>query len=160
MRLAVNKLTTLEHEILKHLKKYCVGKENAIKGWILASSFNIGQEKLRRHLSNIKKYQEVIIGSDKKEGYYIPLEKEKDEALAYSENKTLGHLENSVMQNPSFVLRAYKLLNKTLAKAPKEIQNQIRMQLTGYENETVNYYGDKYLEKTITNILKEKENDK
>lgn len=145
MRIVENKLNTLEWEILDYLKEYCVGKNNAVKGWILAKSFNITEVSLRTHLSKIKKHQEVIIGSDKKLGYYIPLESEKDEALAYSQNKALGHLKNAVMQNPTFALKAYKLLNETLKKAPKEVQNQIRMKLTGHETETVNYYGDKYL---------------
>ena len=131
----------LQWEILNYLTDYCIGKENAISGYELADLFNLSRANLRQHLSVIKKKQDLIIGSDKLVGYYIPLQTEVKEALAYTENKSLGHLINSLHQRPAFALKVYKMLNETLKTLPKEQQDQLDM-----DNVAVNYVGDKYKE--------------
>lgn len=145
-RLVKNKLNTIQWRILSHMKVYAVGEKNAISGGALADRFDITPTLLRNHISRIRKHQEIIIGSSKNKGYYIPLEEEKERALRYAENKTLSELETRVRQNPTFALKAFKKLNETLKTTDKAVQGQMKMLLSGYENETVNYFGDKYLE--------------
>lgn len=144
-RLVKNKLNTIQWRILNHMKVYAVGEENALSGKTFAERFDITPTLFRYHISRIRKYQEIIIGSSKNKGYYIPLEEEKTQALRYAENKTLSELETRVRQNPTFALKAFKTLNDTLKTTDKALQGQIVMQFNGWEKD-INYFGDKYLE--------------
>lgn len=146
MRLVKNRLKTEDWNILNYLKENAIGLENAISSKLLSAHFGISKQMLRYRIRNIRKNQEIVIGSNIKTGYYIPLQKEKDEALRYAENKTLSELETRIIQNPEFVLKAFKTINETLKTTDKAPQGQIKMKLSGYENEIVNYFGDKYLE--------------
>lgn len=143
-RLVKNKLSSIEWDIINYLKDNHVGYENAITGSELSNIFNVARVTLRHYIRNIRKHHDLIIGSDIEKGYYIPLQVEKDQALQYAENKTLSELETRVRQNPIFALKAYKKLNETLKTVDKAQQGQFKMKLSGYENETVNYFGDKY----------------
>lgn len=145
-RLVKNKLNTIQWRILNHMKVYAVGEENALSGNTLANRFDITPALFRHHIARIRKHQEVVIGSSKNKGYYIPLEEEKAQALRYAENKTLSELETRVRQSPTFALKAFRKLNETLKTTDKALQGQMKMLLSGYENELVNYFGDKYLE--------------
>ena len=145
MKLVKNKLSSFEWGILDYLKGNALGKRNAISGVELANEFGISIENLRYHLVKIKKHQDVIIGSCRKNGYYIPLEKEYKESLSYSENKALGHLRNACKQNPAFILKAFKTLNELSKTLDKAHNNQFKMQLTGFERELHNLYADKYI---------------
>lgn len=146
MKIVENKLTTKQWEILNFLKKYGVGKENALSGQLSAEEMKIKKNALRKNISAIRKKQEIIIGSDTMIGYYIPLREELKEALAYSENKALSHLKSSINQNPSFALKVFKMTHEWLKQAPKELQDQLKMKFNGWETDTVNYVGDKYAE--------------
>ncbi len=145
-RLVKNKLNTIQWRILNYMKVFAVGEENALSGSTLAYRFDITKEALRKHIARIRKRQEIIIGSSQNKGYYIPLEEEKAQALRYAENKTLSELETRVRQSPTFALKAFRKLNETLKTTDKALQGQMKMLLSGYENELVNYFGDKYLE--------------
>ena len=144
-RLVKNKLNTIQWRILNHMKVYAVGEENAISGSTLAERFNITPTLFRYHISRIRKRQEIIIGSSKNKGYYIPLEEEKAQALRYAENKTLSELENRIKQNPAFALKAFKTINETLKKANKAHEGQMYFNEELKEEYTI-IYGDSYVE--------------
>lgn len=153
-RLVKNELSTPKWNLLKYLKTNAVGFDNAIQGWELSRDLGIPITTLRAYIRDLRKHQDVIVGSDIKKGYYIPLRVEKEQALKYAENKTLSELETRARQNPQFVLKAFKRLNEVVKTLDGAVQGQIKMQLSGYENELVNYYGDKYVIEEVKPMFK------
>lgn len=145
-RLVWNKLNSFEYELLNYLKEHCIGVENAINGKVLANVFGVKETKIRYHIAKLRKEQSVIIGSSIKDGYYIPLQKEKKQALQYAESKVLSELETRIRQNPEFVLVVYKKLHQVRKNLDVVLQGQISMQLNGWEKD-FNMFGDKYLKK-------------
>lgn len=143
MKLAVNKLTTQQWSILNYLKMNAVGKENCINGVVLATKFGIRVESLRIEISKIRKNQNVIVGSLRDRGYFIPLQEEKEKSLRYAENKVLSELETRLNQNPTFAIKAFKKIQETLKKVDGAPQGQITVKFNGWEKD-INYFGDKY----------------
>ena len=138
-------MKTIDYAILEYLKENAVSRSNAIKGKVLAYTFGISTMQVRKSIARIRKHQDIIVGSDIKYGYYIPLKKEVKKALLYAENKTLSELENRIKQNPAFALKAYKTINETLKKANKAHEGQIYFNEELKEEYTI-IYGDSYVE--------------
>ena len=138
-------MKTIDYAILEYLEQNAIGRSNAIKGKTIAYIFGISTMQVRKSIARIRKYQDIIVGSDIKYGYYIPLKKEVKKALMYAENKTLSELENRIKQNPAFALKAYKTINETLKKASTAHEGQIYFNEELKEEYTM-IYGDSYVE--------------
>lgn len=143
-RLVYNKLNSFEYNLLNYLKENCVGLENAKKGFELGEVFGVGAVKIRYHIAKIRKQQSVVIGSTTKNGYFIPLQSEKENSLLYSQSKVLSELETRIRQNPEFILVVYKKLHQIRKNIDIVLQGQISMQLNGWEKD-FNMFGDKYV---------------
>ena len=143
-RLVMNKFNSFEYRLLNYLKEHCVGLENAKNGYELAQEFGVEATKIRYHIAKLRKEQSVIIGSNIKKGYFIPLQREKNESLQYAQSKVLSELETRIRQNPEFILNVYKKLHEISKNIDIVVQNQISMQLNGWEKD-YNMFGDKYV---------------
>lgn len=143
MRIVKNELNTQQWNILNYLKQNAVGERNLIGGKALATIFNMSETTLRKHLAIIRKKQSIVIGANMN-GYYIPLEEEREKALRYAENKNISELETRIKQNPSYAFRALSSLWKAYKEAEKEIEGQTTMQFNGWEKD-FHRFGNKYL---------------
>lgn len=143
-RLVKNNLNSFEYRLLDYLKENCVGLDNAENGYKIGLEFGVSETKIRYHISKLRKEQSVIIGSHIKHGYYIPLQSEKNESLQYAQSKVLSELETRIRQNPEFILNVYKKLHEISKNIDIVVQNQISMQLNGWEKDH-NMFGDKYV---------------
>ncbi|MFA5432089.1 MAG: DUF4406 domain-containing protein [Candidatus Paceibacterota bacterium] len=105
-----NRLTTQQHKILNHLKDYCIGKSRAISMERLAILFGISDRKVREEIETIRRFRpnHVIIASDNN-GYYIPLESEKDEANAMLLQRLKVHRLTHHRHSFTIVLRDYRI---------------------------------------------------
>lgn len=144
-RIVKNKLSTMQWEILNYLKENAIGKENAIFGVVLASEFGLTDKMLRYHISRIREHSDLVIGSSVKLGYYIPLQKEFKESIKYQQNRALNTLRRNAKHDHNFILKAYKILNDVARSLDHVSQGQLKMQFNGWENEEVNFFGDKYV---------------
>lgn len=142
-RLVKNHLTTLEWNVLKKLKAYNIGKENAVAMETLAEQFNVTDREIRKVVKRLRQYQEVMISSCNK-GYYIPLECEQQTANKMLLNRALSSLDTILDNSPKSIGIIYKHLNEKIKTLDIATQNQIKIQFNGWERETVNYFGDKY----------------
>lgn len=140
-----NKLNTQQHNILNHLKNYCLGKSKAISMERLAVLFNISDRKVRDEIATIRKHKpsHVIIASCD-DGYYIPLESEVDEANAMLLQRWLGSTEILLGNDPRLIKLMFWKLNEMKDKLDTPLQGQTVMQFNGWEKD-INYYADKYL---------------
>lgn len=112
-------------KLLEYLKNNATGKENAVKGNVLEAIFDLTPSKVRGHIKDLRMDQDLIIGATNK-GYYIPREEEHLEAVRYAENKTISHLETTIKQRPSFILRVYKRLNELKENLPEAVHKQLK----------------------------------
>lgn len=140
-----NRLTTQQHNILNHLKNYCLGKKRAISMERLAILFGISDRKVREEIETIRRFRpsHVIIASDNN-GYYIPLESEMDEANAMLLQRWLGSTEILLGNDPRLIKLMFWKLNEMKDKLDTPLQGQTVMQFNGWEKD-INYYADKYL---------------
>jgi hypothetical protein len=145
-RLVKNHMTTYEWNILNHLKGNHVSRKNVISASKLSDMFNTDARQLRTHIRRIREFQNVIISSCQ-DGYYIPTEDEQKEANRTLLNHTLSQMDTVINNNPKLIGIFYKRLNEKLKTLDTATQNQIVMQFNGWERETVNYFGDKYITK-------------
>lgn len=126
-------------EILDYLKTNCKGKRNAVNGKKLAELFNIKASSVRFNIKAIKNKQDILIGSDIKVGYYIPYKKEVKDALKYRQSKVLSELKGNLKDDPSFILRVFKLLN---IKVDDATQGQLRFNVDTQTIESVDYLNE------------------
>lgn len=145
MRIVDNKLNTTQWNVLNYLKENCVGKANALNGVVIATELGLTTEQFRYHIARIREHQDVIIGSSRKYGYYIPLREEYREAVKYQQNKALNSIRRNAKNDASFILKAYKILNDVAKSLDGVSQGQLRIQFNGWENEEENFFGDKYV---------------
>lgn len=101
----------IELLVLEYLKENCKGKANAQNGSKIAFEFGMTSIQLRKVIKGIKDKQDIIIGADIKDGYYIPLRSEYKDALKYRQNKCLSELKGNIKDDPSFILKVFKTLN-------------------------------------------------
>ena len=140
-----NKLTTQQHEILRVLKTYALGKANAIRMVSLANNFKISERKVREEIAEIRKHRpsRVIIASCD-EGYYIPLESEVKEANSMLLQRWLGSTEVLLGNDPRLIKLLFWKLNEMKDRLDTPLQGQTVMQFNGWEKD-INYYADEYL---------------
>ena len=145
MKIVENKMTTLDHKILKFLKEFALGEDNIKGGDFIKHMFVLrNKTQLRNSIKRIRMNQDILIGSNKR-GYWVVLEHEKEKGVRMMFNKikseieTLSHIAPEKLDD----LHSYiGSLNKTVDKAP---QGQYKVQFNGWERPTVNRYGNKYL---------------
>lgn len=143
--LVVNKLSTIEWNIINHLKANHVTKARAIPADKLSELFSgMDERQLRKHIQRIRQYQDVIVSSCAR-GYYIPTTEEQQDANRTLLSHALAEVDTVLNNNPKLAGVIYKHLNDRVKTFDTATQNQIRMQFNGWERETVNYFGDKYI---------------
>jgi len=143
-RLVKERLHTLEHVVLKDLKTYHVSKKNAVNMSKLAYRYDVSDRDMRTIIKHLRTYQDVMVSSCSN-GYYIPLESEQDTANQMIISRALSSLDTMIDINNKYILIAYKHLNERLKTLDTATQNQMKMQFNGWERDTVNRFGDKYI---------------
>lgn len=124
--------------VLDYLKENAVGKENAITGANIAWELNTTSANIRYKIKKLRVSQDLVIGATSK-GYYIPRESEHKQAVSYSENKVLSHIETTLKQRPAFILTLYKALNEYKKSLPEAVNKQLKFNEQGDIVEVVRY---------------------
>ena len=102
------------------------------------------KEELRKSIKRLRKYQEVIIGSNSK-GYWIALQDEQKEATQMLLNRLLSSIDTLTDIAPQYYNAIYSHLNQRVKKLDLATQGQLKIQFNGWETPTVNRFGNKYL---------------
>lgn len=163
-RLVKNELRPIDWEVLKYLKKWGLGKRQAIKGQKLADLFSnhYSTQEIRAIIKRLRTSPQVdvIIGSCSK-GYYIPFTVEHEEAVALMLSKTLSQVETVVNMYPQGANVIYKVLNEITKSVSKVFDGQTQMQFNGWENDIIKLYAERYQKDTncLENKIKEIENE-
>jgi hypothetical protein len=143
--LVVNKLTTIEWNIVNYLKANHVSRANAISAEKLSELFSgMDERQLRKHVARIREHQNVIVSSCG-QGYYIPTIDEQRDANRTLVKHALSEIDTVLNNNPKLIGIFYKHLNEKVKTLDMATQNQLKMQFNGWEREVVNYFGDKYV---------------
>lgn len=163
-RLVKNELRPIDWQVLKYLKKWGLGKRQAIKGRELADLFSNQYNNTQEIRAIIKRLRtspqvDVVIGSCSK-GYYIPLTVEHEEAVALMLSKTLSQVETVVNMYPQGANVIYKVLNEITKSVSKVFDGQTQMQFNGWENDIIKLYAERYQKDTNCLENKEKELEK
>lgn len=158
------KLRPIDYDILEDLKVSAIGFNNRKKAQSIIRFLKAVHGELYNYLDenkhsatirqSIKRlrlhYGELSIESidGRNGGYYIRLEEDKKgsntlniKAKSIIESDlNVGSPEERVNKFRGY----YKFLNELAQKLDIPMQDQMKMKLSGYENETTNYYGNKY----------------
>jgi len=132
-------LTTEENEILLRLKVYNVGRKNAIPNVALAQDFNMNSRKIREIVKSLRSKQDVTIASCN-QGYYIPTDREKNEASLGMLAHAMTAMDTVVDLNPANIKKLYKHLNQKLKTLDGAVQNQVRYDFDREDYEIVKHY--------------------
>ena len=106
--------------VLDFLKKYALGKDNAISGKSLMLQFDLGNTAgVRKIIKSIRtsNISNTIIGSNNN-GYFIPYHDEYAESVSLMLNKTLSMIETMVAIMPS----SESILHKAIGYYYKNVE--------------------------------------
>lgn len=143
-RLVKNHLSSFEYNLLRELKRNHVSKLRAVSVKELAERYGINDRQIREHIKRLRKHQDVRISSCSK-GYYIPLISEQLESDRMMISHATSAMDTVIDINNKYILILYKHLNERVKSLDTATQGQLKMQFNGWENDSVNYFGDKYL---------------
>lgn len=157
------KLRTIDFDILEILKVEANGYENRKKAQHIIGSLKFVHEEKYAHLDEKKSsstirqsikrlrlhYGELSFESvdGRNGGYYI---RRKEDGGSFTLNvkaKSIIESDLNVGSPEERIIKLngyYKFLNTIAKELDIPMQDQMKMALSGYENETTNYYGNKY----------------
>ena len=147
-RLVKNDLRSLEWRVLDFLKKYALGKDNAISGKSLMLQFDLGNTAgVRKIIKSIRtsNISNTIIGSNNN-GYFIPYHDEYAKSVSLMLNKTLSMIETMVAIMPSSESILHKAIGYYYKNVEKVVEGQMQIQFNGWEREIIRKYAEKYTE--------------
>lgn len=145
-RLVDNDLSSLDYRVLKYLKEYALGKENAVSGETIKEYFGLGSTaEVRKIIKNIRISNVVntIIGSNNK-GYFIPYRDEFDEAVELLVDKVVSMLKTTIYTFPAIHKFLHAMIGKYYKEVDKAVEGQIQMKFLGHEREIIRKFAEKY----------------
>lgn len=147
-RLVDNDLSSLDYRVLKYLKEYALGKENAVSGETIKEYFGLGSTaEVRKIIKNIRISNVVntIIGSNNN-GYFIPYKYEYVKAVSLMLNRAISSVETIIYMMPSSAEILHKFIGDLYKRVEKSVEGQTQMRFNDWEQEVLRKFAEKYEE--------------